>query len=256
MQHTGMSYTTGVGKQLWTFAFNPSDQSLTVTNLARLLSSLFGYYILVKLVSVFMVVPLAASIGVSNANTAAIRSAEWHRLLLIMAIAAPIVEEIAFRLPLRISPTNFALSCSFVTLGWFSRWFLYQVGLGFLRTNVFEWWLWRGSVALFAGLACFGVMHIDRINKFARTIWSSHFKYVVYGSCLCFGLAHLENIRFSTPAATAMLVAPLLTVPQILAGLILSFTRVRLGIIWSIVLHSANNLLLVAFATLRFSEAF
>jgi hypothetical protein len=38
----------------------------------------------------------------------------------------------------------------------------------------------------------------------------------------------------------------LLVLPQIISGFILAFTRMRLGLIWSITLHAVHNLVLLS----------
>lgn len=70
---------------------------------------------------------------------------------------------------------------------------------------------------------------------------SSNFKYAYYISILAFGLVHISNFEFST---TVLLLTPLLIAPQLFLGVFLGYIRVRLGLLWSILLHSIYNTIL------------
>jgi membrane protease YdiL (CAAX protease family) len=63
-----------------------------------------------------------------------------------------------------------------------------------------------------------------------------HFRWFVWGSSLMFGLIHIGND--DTPAGLAGLIAVL---PQIVGGVLLAYTRTRLGLGWAILHHSAYN---------------
>ncbi len=68
------------------------------------------------------------------------------------------------------------------------------------------------------------------------------FAYVFYILTLSFGFYHLTNFKITT---TTLLFSPLLVAPQISVGIFLGYIRVRFGLIWSISLHAAYNLVLV-----------
>jgi len=70
----------------------------------------------------------------------------------------------------------------------------------------------------------------------------SFFRYVFYALTLIFGFYHITNFEI-TP--TILLLSPLLVTPQIFAGIILGFIRVRFGLLWAIALHAIYNLVLV-----------
>ncbi|MBU2996159.1 CPBP family intramembrane metalloprotease [Cellulophaga baltica] len=71
---------------------------------------------------------------------------------------------------------------------------------------------------------------------------SHFFKYAYYNSALLFGLIHLTNFESFTEN---IWLAPILVAPQIAAGFILGFTRVKLGLGWSILLHACHNGILI-----------
>lgn len=71
---------------------------------------------------------------------------------------------------------------------------------------------------------------------------SEFFKYAFYISVLLFGLVHIGN--FQDIEGYYWLI-PILVAPQISAGIFLGFIRTKLGLLWSILLHTAHNLILL-----------
>lgn len=67
------------------------------------------------------------------------------------------------------------------------------------------------------------------------------FKIVYYLSAVLFASVHLSNFESGFP----LWLSPLLVLPQFFAGLVLGYTRVRLGLFWSITLHALHNGLLI-----------
>lgn len=64
------------------------------------------------------------------------------------------------------------------------------------------------------------------------------FKYIFYGFAVLFGYIHIFNFEIET---TVILLSPILVLPQIILGLILGYLRVKLGLIYSIILHALYN---------------
>jgi len=70
---------------------------------------------------------------------------------------------------------------------------------------------------------------------------SNYFKYAFYASFLLFGVIHIANY----PDIDGFYwLIPVLVAPQISAGVFLGYTRTKLGLLWSILLHAAHNLIL------------
>lgn len=72
---------------------------------------------------------------------------------------------------------------------------------------------------------------------------SRFFSYAFYASALLFGAVHLTNFEAYTHF---LWLAPVLVAPQIAAGFFLGFTRVKLGLGWSILLHASHNGILLS----------
>lgn len=71
---------------------------------------------------------------------------------------------------------------------------------------------------------------------------SNYFKYAFYISVITFGLIHISN--FGDIDGFYWLI-PILVAPQVFAGIFLGYIRTKLGLVWSILLHAAHNLILV-----------
>lgn len=64
------------------------------------------------------------------------------------------------------------------------------------------------------------------------------FKIAFYTLTLLFGFVHLSNFEITV---NVLLLSPLLVLPQILLGSYLGFIRMKLGLLWSILLHATYN---------------
>jgi Type II CAAX prenyl endopeptidase Rce1-like len=99
--------------------------------------------------------------------------------------------------------------------------------------------------AILVASVVFVLLLIEPVKRLTRSIWVDHFRSVLYASCFAFGLFHLFNYRFTSLTAATLLLAPLLVLPQIISGFVFAVARMRLGLIWCIVLHAAHNLVLL-----------
>ncbi len=69
-----------------------------------------------------------------------------------------------------------------------------------------------------------------------------YFKYAFYSSILLFGIIHITNFENINGQYWAV---PVLVLPQLCAGVFFGFIRVKLGLLWSMLLHAAHNLVLI-----------
>lgn len=72
--------------------------------------------------------------------------------------------------------------------------------------------------------------------------YKTSFKSIFYAFALVFGFIHIFNFEL-TPQI--ILLSPILVAPQICLGLFLGYLRVRLGLIYSIILHMTYNGILI-----------
>jgi len=146
-------------------------------------------------------------------------------IIIGIIVLAPIIEEVFFRLWLKPLYINyllllFILVCV-VVLSFLKKQFLVTGITGFLIIAL---------TFLLAG------KKIKAIQRFVL----KYFKYLFFLSALMFGLVHLFNIEHLS--IVALVVSPVLILPQFVAGLFLGFIRMKFGIFYSILFHSLINI--------------
>jgi membrane protease YdiL (CAAX protease family) len=151
--------------------------------------------------------------------------------LLFMGLVAPIIEEIIFRLSIRLKHSYLALSIAVLVAHLSSRTF-FDSSFFDIRDQFIEKAL-TTSIAftlLYFLLSPFK----DKISQFGK----DHFQYVFYFFVVGFGFIHIRNYNFTL---INLLFIWLITMPQIIAGFTMGYIRVKYGILWSIFLHCVNN---------------
>lgn len=71
--------------------------------------------------------------------------------------------------------------------------------------------------------------------------WHKYYKFFLYVSILTFGFIHALN--YNNNGFIFIILLPLILFENITHGILFSYSRVKLGFIWSLIQHSANNLL-------------
>lgn len=150
------------------------------------------------------------------------------RRIIDFLILAPVFEELLFRSWLRgqVAALRFA-AFGFAAMGLL----LAGIILGVDDSDL----VGLGAVGLvFAGLIHWGLTsHRDTTVPAWFTL---HFRWVVWGSTLLFGLIHLGNFTALTHPLGLLVV-----LPQTIGGLLLAYTRTRLGLRAAIAHHAAFN---------------
>ena len=88
-------------------------------------------------------------------------------------------------------------------------------------------------------------------NK-AKTFWFKYFRLFFYLFTLAFGLMHLTN--YGNTNTLFYILAPLIVLPQIIAGITLGYVRLKLGFFWGVLQHGLYNLILFSMALLFFNS--
>ncbi|WP_143736932.1 CPBP family glutamic-type intramembrane protease [Erythrobacter tepidarius] len=146
---------------------------------------------------------------------------------------APVLEELVYRgwLTGRIAALRFA-AYGFAAEG------IFIAGL-FVPPALAETLGLTGVAVALAGLVHWS---LTRAQDTAVPAWfTRHFHWFVWGSSLLFGLIHLGNYE---PLASPLGV--LVVLPQTIGGLLLAYTRTRLGLRAAIVHHAAYNVVFLA----------
>lgn len=215
------------------FCFNPSTSVTKVANPLTLGCSLLGYDLFLSLIGAFFVaLPIGKHLGATSIASIAL-SRPW-----VLFLFAPVSEELVWRLPLRYTEVNLTISGLLATL-FVVRRLLLKFGIFGATTR----WLWSAIFALLVACVVRVLLRTEPVERLTSRIWSNHFRSVAYVSCFGFGLLHISNFRFPEFTTETLMLAPLLVLPQIISGFIFAFARMRLGMIWCIVLHAAMNFL-------------
>lgn len=160
----------------------------------------------------------------------------WYAVIL-----APVLEETLFRLPLRYSPLNLALTCC--------CWSLF-IALA-ASQQIFRDTISYILVLIIAGSILLRFWLKKSINpKSAHRLYQQWFPFLFYGSVLFFGLAHITNYNFTTVIGQAWTLTPLLVLTQIEGGIFLAFIRIQYGFWWAIVAHSFHNAIVLTLVVL------
>ncbi len=85
----------------------------------------------------------------------------------------------------------------------------------------------------------------EELNQKSFNTWSRFFPYLVYSSTIIFALLHIGNFKLGRAFQLQDII---LVVPHFLLGLLFVYTRVRYGIVWSILTHVIYNSTLLIYA--------
>jgi membrane protease YdiL (CAAX protease family) len=164
-------------------------------------------------------------------------------VVFLIAIYAPIVEELTFRTWLKFSPGRIAISMGFMSylilnilLEGPLNFFVQSLsGLAALGPLIFLL-----VVLVAVSLSVYALLRIPVVNKSVEKIYHRYYFWFFYLTVVVFGALHLGNYL---DLGNLVFLAPLLFLPQILAALVLGYVRVRYGLVWSILVHFLINFL-------------
>ena len=154
-------------------------------------------------------------------------------LLALAGIIAPLWEETAFRLPL--APFHVARVLPALAL----------FGVLVVPSKSPPTQLLLGVPLVVAALVCAGALASKSWNARLCAWWAKHFRWVLTLSILGFGFAHASNYQFSAQKPGTLALIPLLVMPQLIAGILLAYARLKLGFWFAVLLHSGVNTVLM-----------
>ncbi|MEG3659717.1 CPBP family intramembrane glutamic endopeptidase [Arenibacter palladensis] len=131
-----------------------------------------------------------------------------------------------------------------VTVGIINQWLIGLLKMD-LGEHAIEKFLESYSVVTLFLMAVVIAPAIEEILFRGPLIWFKnkiYFKYIFYASVLLFAAVHLNNFEMSEQV---FYMAPVLVAPQLILGIFLGYVRVKLGLLWSICLHSLYNGILI-----------
>ena len=158
-------------------------------------------------------------------------------LFVVAALALPLLEEVGFRLSLKFKPGYLAMSLSVICY-----YFMTKAVYGTSNSMIDESFLTRAGLSIAVGVAIYPVLKARTVSYALSRFWENHFRWVFYGSCGSFALVHLFNYELSVINLVLM---PLITLPQIVSGVIYGYARMVLGFQYALLAHAVNNTVFV-----------
>lgn len=154
-------------------------------------------------------------------------------LFILTCLIIPLVEEIAFRLPLCYSKINLSLSItvlSFYTINYF-----FTLKDHFDTENYFAV---RVSLSMLFGIMCYllCVTYSDSLMK----LYENYFKVIFYFFSVLFAVMHISNYEFTL---NTLLLTPIITLPKLISSFVRGFVRVKYGFVYCVFLHSLHNMI-------------
>lgn len=149
-------------------------------------------------------------------------------LFLIVVVIGPLIEEILFRLNLKMSKRNIALFLAVVTTA--------IMKIIFNGSEKNYWFL--GAIPLFLIIYYainrpgFPILKIENFMK-------SKFKYIFHLLAFTFGMLHLTN--YPSVYWWMVLIIPLLTAPYIAMGYLFGYVRMKYGFSYGWLMHATVN---------------
>lgn len=221
---------------LWSFLKNPKDQPDTERGASGKLRVLLQV-LLIDVILSFGLMGLLQVInllGWYNADGHAVaemlRALPVWAFLLLVIMVIPLVEELIFRYGLRFKRGYifFVFTVILIVLGGFAFYLLPLVGA--LAVTV-----------VLAVLLVLYLLNADAMGDFLEQVWPKMYGIVFYTVALLFGLVHITNFTSFNYASAAVLLVPVLIAPQIWAGLLIGYMRVKHGFFWGYFLHAGHN---------------
>jgi len=183
--------------------------------------------ILFKIVSIILIGLLEGLVVFNmpeNIDMLKINEFTLLKRILIIIILSPVLEELAFRIGLKFSKSNFIIML---------------MGMSFFISRSFFKWEWLNSIMLITlvGILLYVIIKEKSISKLTN-FWLYNPKLIFYSLLISFSYMHLKNYNISYEL---LLFSPIILLPNILGGIIYSYVRLSLGTFLSILLHCLNN---------------
>lgn len=158
-------------------------------------------------------------------------------LIFVNIIIIPIIEESAFRLSLIYRRFNQVISLFLIT---------FIVSSYAYSRNIFttEGLVLRLILSSVLGLLVFLVLQYQPFEKVIIEFWNNKFRKIIYVFLFLFVIRHLDQFDYTL---TTLPILTIILFPQFVTGVFLSFTRIRLGFAYAILLHGVLNSLSMTF---------
>ncbi len=227
-------------QDFFSFARNPISNPEKInpkTNFVRLWSLMFLSSIMCALVTVTVIFIVGND---SHQMSGFVNNLPAWKVIVYAVLIGPLVEELVFRLPLKISKGSLAYGLAFLGIFLFNIFFLANYDL---PVWLFDYADWRGIlsyglVASAIALVFLAFFQIKGVFQSVQTLLNKYYRVWFYLFLVAFGLVHILNF---SELSTIWFIAPLLVLPQLSTSLFLGFIRLKMGFQWSYIAHLVNN---------------
>lgn len=167
-------------------------------------------------------------------------------LLLITVIILPVVEEVGFRLSLKFKPIYLALS-----FGVFLYYLLTKAVFYTKITAIDESFVTRIGFAVGLVVLLYPLLNMKPVKERLADFWENNFRTIYYLSCVLFAGIHIFNYEMNWVNFAFL---PLITLPQLMSGIISGYTRTAFGFQYPMLFHMSTNLIAVGLSFLPFAD--
>ncbi|MBO6504551.1 MAG: CPBP family intramembrane metalloprotease [Kordiimonadaceae bacterium] len=163
----------------------------------------------------------------------------WQ-MILVGGLVVPLIEEAAFRAHFKMGRLSLAATVAGLVYLALSAVFVGDRGL---REGLYQ----DGAVLRYgASFAVGGLVYFltSRGSWLAglQSFWRQHYAKIFWFSIIAFGAAHIERYANFSWSEHGFFV-PFIILPQVVAATFYTYTRMRYGFVWAVILHGLNNAL-------------
>lgn len=203
------------------------------------------------IVKILFLIPISLLVGLVHDPENLTKASMAERfsplmLVLVTVLILPTLEEVAFRLSLKFKPVYLAL-----TSGVFLYYVLTKAVFATKISAVDESFITRAALSVGVGLLLYLIINVKSVSEKLSEIWSNHFRTIYYLSCITFAWIHVFNYEMNL---MNLLFLPLITLPQLMSGIISGYTRVAFGFKYPLFFHMATNLIALGLSLLPFAD--
>ncbi len=177
------------------------------------LVSSYALDFLMKII-IYSITPITVSITIKTTNI---------KQIFFIIILIPVIEELLFRSILVCKRRNISL---------------FLTALVYILSSLF-FSNFLSRILLSSLLGLFFYSQKFSLPKLKYIIYVKYHKVLIFLSIFSFAFLHLFNYEFIT--SKQLYVIPLLLIPKLYAGVILSFVCIRFGLVYSILFHIIHN---------------
>lgn len=190
---------------------------------------LFINYLVVS--SIDFIIRLNTGFSFIGAINRVQQEASDEKNILFFLLFAPVIEELIFRLPLKIKRLNIFIS---LTLAYYLFYLSHK--------NLTSLIVTAELIKYFIFCLIIAVLVFKLYNRFFVSVSTRYYKIYFYVVTSIFGLLHVTNFIVLVPENLVFL-SPIFAFHQVIVGFFLGYLRLKRGMWWCILLHFLLNLL-------------